>query len=138
MQPVHSLCFNAGGAIWYGAGNSFGWCWVDESFDGWSRDNPKPGEENMTTLMRWTGLKDRAGVDIYEGDIVEYCFEMPGFYKAPDLNFGEVLWNKDTYGFQAVDNIRLAESGDPVWIPLTNSSVRVVGNRCQNPELLKS
>jgi hypothetical protein len=150
MQPVHSLCFNAGGAIWYGAGNSFGWCWVDESFDGWNKDNPKPGKENMTTVMRWTGKADSLGNDIYEGDIMasrgnyitDECDNNGNFL---DL-YNVVVWNKKMTRFALkpikeylahINNPPCSELDHP-WVCSITTFKEVVGNVYQNPELLKS
>lgn len=138
MIDVQTLSWNAGGMLWHGAGGQMGWAWINPEFNGWTKDNPKPSEGDIYPVMQWTGLKTKDGQDVWEGDIVEYMFEIPGIYKAPSSNRGQVVYNPFRFGFEAIDNVRLAESGDPVWIPLTNDSVRIVGNVFQNPELLET
>jgi uncharacterized phage protein (TIGR01671 family) len=84
-----------------------------------------------------TGLYDSKGVEIYEGDIIEFLpFEgSKHFLPMP------VFWDKDYCGFKT--NLRAKDSDD---IPacfgkpdycVDPKEVKVIGNIYENPELLK-
>lgn len=77
------------------------------------------GEAEMKAIptMQFTGLKDKNGVEIYEGDIV--CNE--GFKE-------KVYWDQ-FYGWVVSDEAMLGE--------VNFASIKVIGNIYENPELLE-
>lgn len=62
-------------------------------------------------VMEWTGLTDREGNDIFEGDKV----------RSPNNTIWVVEWNKDHACFQLNSNGTLAE-------PIDNNNIKVIGN----------
>ena len=74
-------------------------------------------------IEQYTGLKDKNGKEIYEGDIVVNTYYDDGeMYK--------VLWVDDSvaFGMESLDDMELYK------LPL--ESLEVVGNIHENPELL--
>lgn len=96
--------------------------------------NTKYFEE--TPVMQLTGLKDKNGVDIYEGDIFQYKYHDD--YPMGSFQ-GVIVWDEDRacYGYKRAKDM---------WItPFVNhfeflkdvlSHCEVIGNIYQHPELL--
>ena len=85
-------------------------------------------------LMEFTGLKDKNGKEIYEGDIVEYRdFHTSQMSGDGDefINIGVVEWDNDNAMF-CVSNRHEIDMEDFDW-----SECEVIGNIYENPELLK-
>jgi len=85
-------------------------------------------------IMQFTGLKDKNGKDIYEGDILS------NDRYADELR--QVIWNDvgalfQTVYFRAIQ-IRTSGGRFPNSMPLdTDWHFEIIGNIYQNPELLK-
>lgn len=71
-------------------------------------------------LQQYTGLKDKNGVEIYEGDI---C-------KVDNIENFEVIWRGIGFWFKRTDEQCF------VFTPL-NAWIEVIGNIYENPELLQ-
>jgi len=84
-------------------------------------------------LMQWTGLQDKNGKDIYEGDIVKHTF-----YKEEisEIKFGQCSVGGNEYpahGFYYICD----EEKEILCLGDCLNKMEVIGNCHQNPELLK-
>ena len=121
MLDIQTLCWNAMGAIWYAQNNQFGWAWVNPGFTGWEENNKKPAAGDICPIMQWTGLRDKDGKDIYEGDIVydETNVSMKQ-YQIVSFDFG--MWTvSDVTYFAQLDRF---------------DQIKVVGNIFETPGLI--
>lgn len=74
------------------------------------------------TVGQFTGLTDKNGVKIFEGDIVEYDEELHSVVYEPDVGMFELCGNGFVADFSYIDSSIFCE---------------VVGNVHDNPELLE-
>lgn len=95
----------------------------EEAYILWGMTNciPDMTEVIPETVGQYTGLKDKNGKKIFEGDIVQ-----------DNIIFGEVAWDDKTASF-IIDDIQDGYQGYSDWI----HKIEVIGNIHSNPELLE-
>ena len=91
-----------------------------ENFNG----NFNPYFSQQLKIMQYTGLKDKNGVEIYEGDIVNvHSYTVTGLGKV-GFNKGSFVFNKFEYPTSQVLH--------------SFSEIEIIGNIYENPELLEN
>lgn len=109
--------------------------------DGWIEVEPSPDSSWRTRLedfklMQYTGVKDSAGVEIFEGDIIQTTYKAEEIGEDSDVvNITTVAWNPASAGFDR-------REGD-MWCDLgmerdETLSELVIGNIFEHPELLEA
>ena len=82
-------------------------------------------------LMQSTGLKDKNGQEIFEGDIVQFedCYEVSDFLY---INTGIIEWCQGGFHVTNRDSVLMEDLLDGDSLDVT-----IIGNIYENPELLE-
>jgi len=110
--------------------------WVDFSGRYWTTPdrvydtpNQEITQQNNVTLTQFTGLLDKNGKEIYEGDIVKA--------KLPYANTCAVVWDDKRAGLYLKPLDGLGKAAYDKYYLLSAAKVEVIGNIYENSDLLK-
>lgn len=95
------------------------------------------------TIGQFTGLTDKNGKEIYEGDVLLYHFERYGEFYQEVVKKGYIKCENGSFVFYVLKNDGVKRNDfDPEFYALSDlnydpDSVEIIGNIHQNTELLK-
>lgn len=84
-------------------------------------------------IMQSTGLFDKNGVEIFEGDILEYKY----LYDKRMKTFGTVCWREDKACFGLNDIKGLSTEQIELYRVTAEKYLEIIGNIYENPELMR-
>lgn len=112
----------------------------------------RPLDQERYKVMQFTGLHDKNGKEIYEGDIIAAKFqphyvERVSWQGPPDV-IAKVFWDYNGFRLEAVgdnDNryadftdFERLEHADGMMVDMATEHSEVIGNIYENPELLEA
>lgn len=126
---------------------------IKDGFCDWGFEHPLQGVEvNPSTVGQYTGLMDKHGKRIFEGDIVRYTFDSPDDPTATEnglkVRTGRIFWSDWRASFAVTagrnlsaginNDVAIYVRGKQVYEYVRGANtVEVIGNIYDNPELLE-
>ena len=88
-------------------------------------------------IMQYTGLKDKNGIEIYEGDILKQNFQNGDYIRNLELYYNDksICYYVRELPYKSwLTNCPI----DKNWIAVVENQFKVIGNIYENPELLEA
>ena len=89
-------------------------------------------------IMQYTGLNDKNGKEIYEGDVVRVVYDGSLKYTDEDVEVCKVIWgaNEEDEYYPAFDLEGNKMETNALSMAKNNGDIEIIGNIYENPELL--
>ncbi|GAA4299563.1 YopX family protein [Nibribacter koreensis] len=105
-----------------------------ETMDGIHTSEINPAMREGCALMQYTGLKDKKGAEIYEGDILEYKYPDRMEATGWGADYAPVVFKEGTFG--TIGSV--TASFLPIEGARDAATWEVIGNVHEHPELLRT
>lgn len=94
------------------------------------QDYRNPLSDISSTIQQLTGLTDKNGKEIYEGDIVKFChWDDCNINKERIWKIGKIVWDEYSFRFTL-------DPKEPMNSLYYSKMYEVIGNIYENPDLL--
>lgn len=89
------------------------------------------------TIGQYTELKDENGKEIYEGDIIEFSYDMFVGNFDTFVAKGKVVFEEGAFYVEVFENERTTKDEAYLLYSINLDTIEVIGNIYDNPELLE-
>jgi len=88
---------------------------------------------DIIELMQFTGLKDKNGKEIFEGDVLK-IHDVKGI--TADF-ICEVCWSEKELSWSFKEGLLWKRPTESMWAWILDKKLEIIGNKFENPELFK-
>lgn len=127
---------------WDGTSWVYSECISKDGINWWILNNEDDNWLACLDPQQYTGLKDKNGKEIYEGDILECTSELlTNFGKTKtgryETTYKQVIWLTDSWGYRVLKSKHIVEGAERKGLEVAIKFGVICGNIYENPELLE-
>lgn len=129
--------------IKFRARNNKYWIYCDAIINGWAILNENGGmaKINPETVGQYTGLKDKNGKEIYEGDVIEFSYDVFTGNFDTKVGRGTIEFIDGAFYIKPfeIEGKKIKDIDNEEWFLIYTVNIdtlKVIGNIYDNPELL--
>lgn len=98
-------------------------------------------EEGDLIVMQYTGLKDKHGVQIFEGDIIKCTSKIYDNFGANETGeyeetIKQVIWKEDSWGTRVINSNLTSKGAEKRGLVISAKYAEVIGNIYENSDLI--